>query len=457
MFRRLSLLLAFLVVALTSAVKYRATWESIDSRPLPKWYDEAKFGIFIHWGVYSVPSFGTEWFWSNLNSGASQYVQFMKNNYPPGHTYQEFAHDFKTEFFQPKEWAKLFQKSGARYVVLTSKHHEGYTMWPSTYSFSWNSKDVGPHRDLVGELANAIRNTTDLRFGLYHSLYEWFNPMFLSDKASNFESDEFVQKKVLPELHEIVNKYRPEIVWSDGEWEANDTYWKSKEFLAWLYNESPVKDTVVTNDRWGSGPVICQHGGFYTCADRYNPGVLQAHKWENAMTIDAHSWGYRRNANIGDYLTTHQLIATLTKTVSCGGNLLMNVGPTSEGTISPIFQERLLDMGKWLNINGEAIYNTQPWIHQNETLTNVWYTSNTNSVYAIVLNWPKDNLLRLEKITKLFENEHVSAYILGQNENVEMNLLNNALQVTFPDKSTVQSEWAWVIKFKTSSSANNLL
>ncbi|KAK5642896.1 hypothetical protein RI129_009063 [Pyrocoelia pectoralis] len=419
-------LLGFTILVLVNAVKYKPTWESIDSRPLPDWYDEGKIGIFIHWGVYSVPSFGTEWFWSNLNSGAAKYVEFMKNNYPPGFTYQEFARDFTAEFYNPTEWAKLFQKSGAKYVVLTSKHHEGYTLWPSTYSFSWNAKDVGPHRDLV-----------DLRFGLYHSLYEWFNPLYLRDKANNFQTDDFVQNKVLPELHEIVNRYHPEVIWSDGEWEAADTYWKSKEFLAWLYNESPVKDTVVTNDRWGSGPVICQHGGFYTCADRFNPGVLQPHKWENAMTIDAYSWSYRRNANIGDYLTTRDLIVILAQTVSTGG------------TIHPIFQERLLDMGKWLDINGEAIYNTKPWLYQNET-SDVWYTSRSNHVYAIVLVWPEGNTLHLERVADLFQNNEVSAYILGQDDKVEMTLLNNVAQITFPDKATVQGEWAWVIKFEYS-------
>lgn len=110
------------------------------------------------------------------------------------------------------------------------------------------------------------------------------------------------------------------MIWSDGEWEAPDTYWGSKEFLAWLYNDSPVKDTVVSNDRWGTN-TLCKHGGFYTCQDRYNPGVLQPHKWENCFTIDGRSWGFRRNAPLSDYLTINKLLEQLVQTVSCGGSL----------------------------------------------------------------------------------------------------------------------------------------
>lgn len=177
--------------------EYDPNWESLDQRPLPDWYDQAKVGIFIHWGVYSVPSYGSEWFWTNWRTTkAKGYVDYMTNNYPPNFTYQEFARDFTAEFFNATEWAKLFEASGAKYVVLTSKHHDGFALWPSKYSFSWNSVDVGPHRDIVGELAAAIRKNTDLRFGLYHSLYEWYNPLYLRDKETRFLTNDFVQIKV---------------------------------------------------------------------------------------------------------------------------------------------------------------------------------------------------------------------------------------------------------------------
>ncbi|CAG2110055.1 unnamed protein product, partial [Medioppia subpectinata] len=134
----------------TDEQKYAPNWDSIDKRPLPGWYDEAKIGIFIHWGVFSVPSFGSEWFWWSWSGTHDKaYNDFMSHNYKPGFTYADFAHQFTAEFYDPNHWAEIFKASGAKYVVLTSKHHEGYTMWPSKTSFNWNSVDIGPNRDLL--------------------------------------------------------------------------------------------------------------------------------------------------------------------------------------------------------------------------------------------------------------------------------------------------------------------
>ncbi|XP_050462733.1 alpha-L-fucosidase isoform X2 [Cataglyphis hispanica] len=436
------------VLHLTKTSKFVPTWSSLDSRPLPSWYDEAKFGIFIHWGVFSVPSFGSEWFWNNWKeeTTSTKYHDFMKQRYPPNFTYQDFAHDFTAEFFNASEWTELFKTSGAKYVVLTSKHHEGYTLWPSKYSFSWNSMDVGPKKDLIGELAEAIRSKTNIRFGLYHSMYEWYNPLYVADKRNNFTTDIFVTQKIIPELQELVETYKPEIVWSDGDWEASDSYWKSKEFLAWLYNESPVKDTVVVNDRWGSN-MPCHHGGFFTCTDRFNPGVLLPHKWENCMTIDKKSWGFRRNAILSEYFTLAELVKELIVTVSCGGNLLMNIGPTKDGIISPIFEERLRGMGAWLTINGEAIYDTKPWAIQNDTLTgSTWYTQSKNEkqLYASILEWPEDNILLLGslKISKNFQIQ-----LLGYSSIIPWKQYDDKLEIYLPANAH-RGQPAWVLKIK---------
>nr|CAH7755772.1 unnamed protein product [Callosobruchus chinensis] len=408
----------FSCLSYINCAKYEPNWDSLDTRPAPKWFDEAKIGIFLHWGVFSVPSFGSEWFWKDWQSGSHPYVHFMKENYAPDFKYQEFAKDFHAELFDPQQWARIFKRSGARYVVLTSKHHEGYTLWPSKYSYSWNSKDVGPGRDIVGELSRAVRDE-HLTFGLYHSLYEWFNPMYLSDKATNFTTTEFVDNKVIPEMRELVEQYKPSIIWSDGDWEANDTYWKATDFLAWLYNKSPVRDEVLVNDRWGIG-TPCKHGDIYTCKDRYNPGILQKHKWENAMTIDRKSWGFRRDANLSDFFTIEELLYELASTVSCGGNLLMNVGPTVEGTIAPIFEERLTQMGDWLSVNGEAIYGTKPWVHQNDTNEGgVWYTAKGDVVYAIVLKYRPD--LYLDGAMKLYK-QNYTCYLLVAGQDHHMRL-----------------------------------
>ncbi|XP_065909748.1 alpha-L-fucosidase-like [Dysidea avara] len=445
-------LVAFLSVVGIVTADYEPNWASLDARPLPSWYDEAKFGIFLHWGVYSVPSFGTEWFWDRWQGKKEkEFVDFMTENYPPGFSYPEFAPMFHAELFDPVAWAKLFSEAGAKYVVLTSKHHEGFTNWPSKYSWNWNSMDTGPHRDLVGDLAAAIRNNTDIHFGLYYSLFEWFHPLYLKDKANKFTTQEYVSDVMLPQLYEIVNGYHPEVIWSDGDWGANDTYWNSTEFLAWLYNESPVKDTVVVNDRWGSGD-HCTHGGYFTCHDRFNPGKLYNHKYENAMTVQRTSWGYIRNTNISGYLSIEELLNQLVGTVSTGGNMLMNVGPNHDGRIMPIFEERLLQMGSWLKINGEAIYGSKPWKHQNDSINkDAWYTVDSTGkvVYAIFLTWPDNFILQLGDV---MATNQTMATLLGYTGSIKISWQDgsegiNATLPYLPPNTPLQ--WAWTLKLES--------
>ncbi|XP_071081732.1 tissue alpha-L-fucosidase-like [Haliotis cracherodii] len=394
-----SLFLLALCLGFIENIRYEPTWESLESRPLPKWFDEAKFGIFIHWGVYSVPSFSTEWFWSQLMNGDPAVVKFMQQNYRDDFTYGDFAPQFTAEFFNADEWVELFQDSGAKYIVFTTKHHDGFTMWPSNVSWNWNSGDVGPGRDIVGELTTALRNKTDLKLGLYHSLFEWYNPLWLQDQANNFTTNNFVTRKTMPELYHLVKTYLPDMIHSDGDWEATDTYWQSKEFFAWMYNDSPVKENVVINDAWGIN-CTCRHGGFFNCQDKFNPHTLQPFKWECQTSIDPISWGFRRNMKIKELMTTDQIISNMVEVISCGGNYLLNIGPEPDGMISAVFKERLLDLGTWLGVNGEAIYTSHPWVYQNDSITpNVWYTSRDGPtgqiVYAIVLDWPEGATLTL--------------------------------------------------------------
>ncbi|ODN03706.1 Alpha-L-fucosidase, partial [Orchesella cincta] len=407
-----------------SPERYSPNWASLDARPLPAWYDEAKIGIFLHWGLFSVPSFKSAWFWYYWKTFKYDDVKaFMSKNYKPGFSYAEFAPMFTAEFFDPNQWAEIFQKAGARYVVLTSKHHEGYALWPNPYGLSWNSMEVGSGRDLVGELAQAVRNKTNLRFGLYNSLLEWYQYSYENDKANKWTTRDFAVKKCMPTLKEL-------------------TYWGSEEFLAWLYNDSPVRESIVTNDRWGSG-TQGKHGGFYNFADKYDPGVLVPHKWENAMTVDRNAWTYRRNARLQDFLTPEQLISTIVKTVACGGNILVNVGPTKEGTIAVIMEERLLQMGEWLGINGEAIYGSVPWTSQNDTLTKgVWYTSNKDrsKVYAIATSWPGKSIV-LASVNPV---PNMSIQMLGATGELQfIKAAGGGLKIEVPRPDEIKSKWAW--------------
>lgn len=446
----------FVAKSTSAGTRYDPNWASIDSRPLPTWYDEGKIGIFINWGVYSVPSFNNEWFWYRWKGPKKtpEIVEFMEKNYRPDFQYQDFAEMLTAEFYNPKKWVEVFKASGAKYIVHSTKHHEGYTMYPSNVSWNWNSMDVGSNRDILGELVDAVRQNSDIHFGIYHSLFEWFNPLYLNDKASGFKTQTFVQRKTMPELYEIVNRYKPDVIWSDGDWEAPDVYWNSTEFIAWLYNDSPVKETVVTNDRWGEG-IICHHGGFMTCSDRYNPGVLQKRKWENAMTIDKYSWGFRREAKLEDFYTIEDLIALVIKTVSCGGNILINIGPTHDGRIVPIYEERLRQLGAWLSVNGEGIYQSKPWTYQNDSVTpDIWYTSKKTessiNVYVFVIKWPNSDLyLGSSSIAKL-----TGISLLGSEVKIQATAGPNngiIIKTSVISYSNMPSQWAWVFKLTYSA------
>ncbi|KAJ8298148.1 hypothetical protein KUTeg_024679 [Tegillarca granosa] len=460
--------------------KYQPNWKSLESRPLPSWYDDGKIGIFLHWGVYSVPSFVDvgnkglgEWFWwywkGRVTNGTTEgsnrarknkesATKFMKENYPPGFEYTDFAPHFQAEFFEPDKWAELFHASGARYIVLTSKHHEGFPLWPSKWSWNWNAMDNGPHRDLVGnksynfvkilhigDLAASVRKK-GIKFGLYHSLYEWFNPFYLQDKNNNFTTQIFLKEKLTPELTDLVMRYKPDLVWTDGDWEAPSTYWNCTHFLSWLYNESPVKDTVVTNDRWGLD-IRCKHGGFLTCDDRWVPDKQEKRKWENCMTIDKDSWGYRRNANIQDYYNMDELIQILVQTVSKGGNLLMNIGPTADGRIVPLFQERLTQLGQWLRVNGEAIYGTTPWTYEKDSSAEgVWYTS--KQIQGQTVEW--NGIIKLSALAN-FIDKNTKVTWIGYGEKIEWQS-KDGLEIKIPRlyPHEMPCEWAWTFKIEKS-------
>ena len=386
------------------AQTYQPTWQSLNNRPIPQWFTDAKFGIFIHWGLYSVPSWATnsnadgfgsnyaEWYWERLNNTKlkihKEFVDFHEKTYGPNFKYQDFAPLFKCELFNPDQWADVFKNAGAKYVVLTSKHHDGFALWPSRESWNWNAVDAGPHRDLAGDLANAVKKT-GLHMGFYYSLYEWYNPLYKQDVKK------YVDQHMLPQLKDLVMRYNPDIIWPDGEWDQSDTVWRSREYLSWLYNESPVKNTVVTNDRWGGGR---NNGGFSTT--EYGSGKSSLEKpWEECRGI-GESFGFNRNENLQQYVSSEKLVHMLIDIVSRGGNLLLNIGPAADGTIPVIMQQRLKDMGDWLKVNGEAIYETSAWLKAPKNKpADIFFTRKGNDLYVITTKWK--NEIQLEGISRV--------------------------------------------------------
>jgi len=433
------------------AEPYKADWASLDKRPVPQWWQEAKFGIFIHWGVYAVPAYAptdeanvyakySEHYDNRMRSKNAAFTNFHARTYGDRVTYADFATQFRAEHFNPGQWAELFKKSGARYVVLTSKHHDGFALWPSAHSPRWNAQVLGPHRDLAGELTAAVKQA-GLHMGFYYSLLEWGDPLYKENIGR------WVAEMNLPQMKELVTRYEPEVVWTDGEWDYSDEELRSVDFLAWLYNESPVKESVVVNDRWGK-KTRGKHGGHYTTEyDLIHAGssldTQFVHPWEECRGIGG-SFGFNRFETTAHYMTSAQCVETLIEKVSRGGNLLLNIGPQADGLIPVIMEERLLDMGRWLSVNGEAIYATTAWQHRPKNMreTKVYFTRKPDALYAICVRWPQAPLV----INNIAKADAVS--LLGSPLPVKFTCEGGKLTIEPPavNPDTLPCDYAWTFK-----------
>lgn len=450
--RTLALTLILACAGTLAAQTYTADWESLNQRATPQWWQQAKFGIFIHWGVYAVPAYAptdvanvyakySEHYDNRIRTGNAAFTNFHAQTYGDRVTYADFATQFRAEHFNPDQWADLFKRSGAKYVVLTSKHHDGFALWPSAYSPRWNSQFLGAHRDLAGELLEAVRKQ-GLHMGYYYSLLEWGNPLY-----SKATIAQWVAEMNIPQMKELVTRYKPDILWTDGEWDFSDEELRSADFLAWLYNDSPVKDTVVVNDRWGK-KTRGKNGGHYTTEyDLIHSGsALETqffHPWEECRGIGG-SFGYNRFETTAHYMTSAQCVETLVEKVSRGGNLLLNIGPEADGIIPVIMQERLLDMGKWLEVNGDAIYGTTAWQHRPKNMreTKVYFTRKPDALYAICTRWPQAPLV-IDRISKAD-----SVTLLGSPLPVAFTCAGGKLTIQPPavNPGNMPCEYAWTFK-----------
>ncbi len=377
---------------------FENNWESLNSRKVPEWFGKAKFGIFIHWGLYSVPAYApkthyAEWYGYSCNmekcdtEAQEQYKAFHKEHYN-SRPYYDFINDFKGERFDAKKWAELFKRSGAKYINFVSKHHDGYCLYETEYAPGLNSVECAPKRDFLMELKNAMEGT-GVRFGVYHSVYEWWHPYYLENP------EKYALEHLHPMLRELVEKYQPHTLFTDGEWEQNSSVWHSTEFLQWLYNESSVKDFIVPNDRWGKetrgrlgGNFTTEYG--YIEEGRRIEDVELDRPFEECRGIGC-SFGINKDEGCEDYLSVKELLQTLCSLVSKGGNFLLNIGPDADGTIPPIMEERLLGMGKWLEINGEAIYDSL--VYNAKADDGVYYTQREGNIYAITDKFPSRELV----------------------------------------------------------------
>jgi alpha-L-fucosidase len=390
---------------------------SLSTHPLPQWYADAKFGIFIHWGAYSVPHFATvggpaEWYWEHLRNpkqdddgGATR--EHHKRVWGENFAYDQFIPLFKAEAYDPVDWVKFLEAAGAKYFVLTSKHHEGLANFHTRVS-NRNVLRMGPKRDLLGDLFKAARDHTQLKCGAYYSIGEFFNPA-AKDPPYNVYTNapvpytgyvpvsSYVDDFMHPQMKELIDQYDPDILWGDGQWffapdGHEDEYWHNESIIAYYYNHAanrPVPKGVVVNNRFSIMKANGDVWGDFGTPEQHTLKDLQASKWETCQTF-AGSWGYNSMEPISRYKTGAQIIRLLADVVSKNGNMLFNIGPMHNGKIPQAMQDRLLEVGAWLRVNGEAIYGSRYWKQAEDG--NVRFTTKAGKFYMIALDWPGNSL-----------------------------------------------------------------
>jgi len=429
---------------------YEPTVESLDQHPLPQWYAGAKLGIFIHWGLYSVPGWAplthpdhdfssndyikydpyAEWYLNTMRISGSPTQEYQKEHYGADFNYYDFSQTFNRESkkWDPDKMASIFKMAGARYVVLTSKHHEGFTLWPSTTpnpTPSLKPSQLHAERDIVGELTNAVQKQ-GMKMGLYYSGgYDWtFNtgPIEVNTDydAVKPQSDAY-GKYAFAQIHELIDRYHPAILWNDIDWPKTGN---ALQVEADYYNATP--DGVI-DDRFG-----IKHSDFtspeYEKLDKISPK-----KWEECRGL-GRSFGYNRAEGEKETIAPEELIALLVDIVSKNGNLLLDVGPEADGTIPPVQMERLVALGAWLKQNGEAIYDTTPWTEaaaKSAEGDDLRFTRKGDDLYVTVLGKPKAQTITISDlpskagipITQLGDNNELGAKV--QSEGMRIVLRGN--------------------------------
>jgi alpha-L-fucosidase len=461
---------------------FQPDWKSLENYKIPAWYQDAKFGIFIHWGVYSVPGFGNEWYPRRMYD-ANDRAKIQERHvatFGPLTTfgYKDFIPQFKAEKFSAEAWARLFKKAGAKYVIPVAEHHDGFPMYDSAYT-PWSAAKMGPKRDVIGELAKAVRNE-GMVFGVSsHRAENWWFYGEGRKVASDVTDERYRQlygpardrkesedQKTPPDkaflddwllrASELVDKYQPQVVWFDW-WIAQPAFHPYLQtFSAYYYNRGA---------EWKKGVAINykKHGGesFPDTA-----GVLDIERgqlankrdlfWQTDTSVSTNSWGYIKDHK---YRTVNSLVDDLIDIVSKNGCLLLNIGPKPDGAIPEPEEKMLLEIGQWLAVNGEAIYGTRPWKVFGEgpskvaegpfaernrkdfTAEDIRFTARGNTLYAIALDWPASGELTIKSVAQA---KVKSVSLLGYSGKLKWRQTAGGLTVTLPAQKT--GEHAFTLK-----------
>ncbi|MHA2122830.1 MAG: alpha-L-fucosidase [Promethearchaeota archaeon] len=475
---------------MSSEEKYQPTWNSLKRHRSPEWLDDAKFGIYYHWGVYSVPACGpnVSWypFWM-YRKGSEQYEYHVKHyGDPTEFGYKDLIPLFTAEKFNPNEWAKLFKDTGAKFAGPVAIHHDSFAMWDSKVT-KWNAAKMGPKRDTVGEMEKAIRKQGIKFMVAFHHAANWF---FFPQSSPEFDTANseysglygvrykgpYKRHQVWPNKEfldwwkalviEVIDNYKPDLIWWDfGLGRIKESY--KKEVLAYYFNKALDWDKEVeilykmNNVPPGVGIVDYEVGR----ANR-----LTYYKWITDTSVDTipqgAAWGYSRDAGVK---SPRKLVHNFVDRVAKHGYLVINVGPKSDGTIPELHQEALLEVGKWLEINGEAIYGSTPWSIAEEgptklgeggmfsergdrdyTPEDMRFTVKDNALYAIVLGWPFRPQLTIktlrtswinlkeganQNLFHLITEDHIeSIKMLGIDKKLRWTVDDDGLHIEVPDK-----------------------
>ena len=436
---------------------YTDTWDSLCGHPTPVWYEKGKFGIFIHWGVYSVPAFGDEWYPRNMYRKGSRENLHHVETYGTldKFGYKDFIPMFRGEKFDPVQWAELFQEAGAKFVVPVAEHHDGFKMYASELS-PWNAAEMGPERDVLGQLKEEIENRGMVLGASSHRAenYWFFNGAGEIPEAdvNDFQYAELYgpaagptrdhsniydntptqehMEKWLVHTCELIDKYHPKLIFFD--WWIQQYAWKPylRKFAAYYYNRAEQWGIEVAIDAKFDAYV---HGSAVKDLERGQLDHITPNLWQNDTSVARNSWGY----TIGnDYKKTSDIVLDLVDVVSKNGALLLNVGPKADGTIPDEDAHILREIGKWLKVNGEAIYGTRYWkvfgegptvipeghftdtYEKNFTSEDIRFTSKGNHIYAIVLHWPEDGEIHIRSLgndMKLLKSSICDVELLGTN------------------------------------------
>ncbi|MDR3140974.1 MAG: alpha-L-fucosidase [Tannerellaceae bacterium] len=455
---------------------FQPDWENIAANyQFPEWFTDGKFGIFIHWGPYAVPAFDSEWYARTMyQQGHRAYEHHIKTWGPQDKFgYKDFIPLFKAEKFNAEEWAALFKKSGAKYVVPVAEHHDGFSMYDSDLN-EWNAAKMGPKRDILGLLKAAVEKE-GLIFGLSTHKAEnaWFfngGMKFPSDVQDTtitlygrrYEDSKYTEdfaREWLARVYELINKYEPRLIWFD--WTVNDPVLMPyfNKFLAYYYNNALD---------WGQGVAVNTKQGYPTNVqawdvERGKSGQMMQFPWQTDTSVGKKSWSYIDGE---ENKSAEQIVRDLIDIVSKNGNLLLNIGPRADGTITDEQKETLLAIGKWLEVNGEAIYGTRCWkkfgegsvesakgsFTDNEATAymadDIRFTTKGNDLYAISLNWSDGDVL-IKSLDKqaIADAKITDIKLLGSDEKINWQQTDGGLKVFFPKTKPGEYAYAFKISF----------